>query len=73
MEILIDYIIRLWEFISKKGNIFYFHQKKIAKKRNFNGLYKWTMEKYFQKKKLSRFFTEIKLLKRGLDLGLGQV
>ena len=26
------YIIRLWEFISKKGNIFNFHRKKITKK-----------------------------------------
>ena len=59
------YIIRSWEFISKKGKIFYFHRKKITKKGNFDGLYKrlWeniskkrksvdsSQKKYFQKRK----------------------
>ena len=52
------YIIRLWEFISKKGNFLNFHRKKITKKGNFDGLYKRTVGIYFQKRKVSVFFTE---------------
>jgi hypothetical protein len=58
------YIIKPWEIISKKGNIFNFHRKKITKKGNFDGLCKRTVGKYFQKRKLFRFFTEIKLPKK---------
>ena len=50
-------IIRSWELITKKG-IFYFHQKKFTKKGNFDGLCKRTVGKYFQKRKVSEFFTE---------------
>ena len=58
------YIIKLWEFISKKGNLFLFSLEKNTKKGNFDGLCKRTVEKYFQKRKLFGFFTEIKLPKK---------
>ena len=40
-----------------------FHRKKITKNGNFDGLCKQTMRKYFQKRKLYIFFTEIKIPK----------
>ena len=62
-EILMDYISRLWENISKKGKCPGFSQEKITKKGIFDGLCKRTVRKYFQKRKLYRFFTEIKIPK----------
>ena len=51
------YISRPWEFISKKGNFFKFSQEKITKKGNFDGLCKQTVGIYYQKRKVSDFFT----------------